>query len=162
MVTTATNDRFIVIGEVLGRFAVAMLQAIVILVAGRVLFGIHWGNPLAVAAVIIGFALFSTSASVLLGCLFRASEEVAPMRTAGIYAGLGVLGGCFFSLALVPTWLRVIGHGSPHAWAVDGLGRLGATNVGLRGVAVSLIVLFGLGFALFGFAVRRLRGELRA
>jgi ABC-2 type transport system permease protein len=161
MATTPTRDSYVVTGEMAGRLAICMIQAVVIVAAGALLFGIRWGNPIGVAAVLVLFALLSTSASVLVGCSVRLNETDAQFTTSGLTAGLGVVGGCFFSLALVPTWLRVIGHLSPHAWAVDALGRLGVTDAGIGSIAVPLLVLAAFTVVVFTLAVRQLSAAIR-
>jgi ABC-2 type transport system permease protein len=162
MGTAPISDRVIVGGEMLGRFVICLLQGIVIIVVGALAFDVRWGDPIGVAAVVALFAALSTSASVLLGCTLRLNENNAQFTTSGLTAGLGIIGGCFFSLALVPAWLRYVGHVSPHAWAVDALGNLEATDSGIRSVAVPLLVLGGITVVVFALAVRALRVAFRS
>jgi ABC-2 type transport system permease protein len=161
MGTAPISDGLIVGGEMLGRFVICLLQAIVIIVVGALAFDVRWGDPIAVAAVIVLFAALSTSTSVLLGCTLRLNENNAQFTTSGLTAGLGIIGGCFFSLALVSTWLRVAGHVSPHAWAVDALGNLEATDAGIGSVAIPLLVLASITVVVFALAVRALRAAFR-
>ncbi len=157
MATTPTSNIDIVAGEMTGRLVLSAIQATLIVVSGVLLFGIDWGSPVGVIAVTGLFALVATSISVIVGSRARMSTEQLTFTTVGLLATLGLLGGCFFSLALVPDWLRFAGHVSPHAWAVDAFGRLVATNGGLRSIVVPLLVLVAFAIALFVVAVRRLR-----
>jgi ABC-2 type transport system permease protein len=157
MATTPTRDIEIVGGEMAGRLILSAIQAVLIVASGIVLFGIDWGSPLGVIAVTGLFALVATSISVIVGSRARMSTEQLTFTTVGLLATLGLLGGCFFSLTLVPEWLRVLGHLSPHAWAVDAFGRLVATNGGLRSIIGPVLVLAAFAITLFVVAVRRLR-----
>ena len=156
MATTQTRTVYIVGGDILGRVFVALIQAFVIVVFGAVFFGVHWGNPAAVAVIILCFAVLAASAGALIDALFKTSAGFAPMRLIALYATLGVLGGCFFPLTVVPSWLRVVGHLSPHAWAVDALGRLGTTDSGIAGVFIPVLLLATVATLLAALAVRRL------
>jgi ABC-2 type transport system permease protein len=131
----------VVIGEGIGRFAVAVSQAVLIVAVTAVLFGISWGNPLGVAAVIGAFALLATAVALFVGAYARSSEQAVSLGPV-IGIGLGMLGGCMWPLDIVPPALRLVGHVTPHAWAVDGLvalmGATATTGDVLRAVGVLL------------------------
>ena len=153
MATTATRDREIVAGATLGRVVHILFQGFVLIAVGALLFGIKWGNLLAVATVVILFSLVATPIGLIVGS--RRSTVDSTFARVGASAVLGLLGGCFFALALVPDWMRILGHVTPHAWAVDGLSELVSTNAGLSDVLVPVAVLAGLAAFLFAIALKR-------
>lgn len=136
----------IVIGEGIGRFAVAVSQAVLIVAVTAVLFGISWGNPLGVAAVIGAFALLATAVAMFVGAYARSSEQAVSLGPV-IGIGLGMLGGCMWPLDIVPPAVRLVGRVTPHAWAVDGLVAL------MGGTATTGDVLRAVGVLLGGAAV---------
>jgi len=150
----------IVAGEIAGRFAMAVVQAFVIVAISGVLLGVHWGNVAATVVVIVLFALVAATTSVVIGCRLAGSHEQAIWLTDGFMTVLGVVGGCFFSLRLLPGWVREAGHVSPHAWAVDAFDRLIATNGGMVAILPSLLALGGFAAALLFVAIRGLRRAL--
>lgn len=131
----------VVIGEGIGRFAVAVGQAVLIVAVTAVLFGVSWGNPLGVAAVIGAFALLATAVAMFVGAYARSNEQAVSLGPV-IGIGLGMLGGCMWPLDIVPPAVRLAGRITPHAWAVDGLVALmgGTATAGdvLRVVGVLL------------------------
>ncbi len=161
MSTTPNARTVIVAGEIVGRAFVCFTQAVVIVLAGRLLFGVDWGDPLGIIMVIAMFALVGTSASLVLGSLGRGSLEQVSMGLLGVVGVLGLLGGCFWSLAIVPAWLRTAAHLSPHAWANDAFDKLLATDAGVQELWTPLVVLAGFAVALFVLAVASFRGALR-
>lgn len=107
----------------LGRFAIALVQALIIILGSLLFFGVHWGNPLGTAAVVIAFCLVSTGVAALLGSLFSSGQQAGP---AALLLGLGlaVLGGSMAPLEIFPKTARAIAHVTPHAWANDAFSKL--------------------------------------
>ena len=54
---------------------IACLQAAVIIFGSALLFGVNWGQPVGVAAVVILFALVGAGAGTFLGTLFRNEQQ---------------------------------------------------------------------------------------
>lgn len=109
---------WVLAGEWLYRLVVALLQAGLIVVVGSLFFGVRWGDPTAVAAIVLLFALASTGAAMLLGSWARSEAQVTSLAPP-LGIGLGMLGGCMWPLEIVGPIMRAIGHATPHAWAVD-------------------------------------------
>ncbi len=117
------RQRSIVAAQVLSLLVVAAAQSIGLLVLGRVLFGVHWGDPIAVGTVIALLALALSGASVLIGTWARSEEQaIATAVVVGIAAGM--LGGCVYPLDVVGSTVRTVGHAVPQAWAMDAFIRL--------------------------------------
>jgi ABC-2 type transport system permease protein len=138
---------WVLAGEWLYRLIVALLQAGLIVVVGGLFFGVRWGDPLAVAAIVGLFALASTGAAMLLGSLARSEAQVTSLAPP-LGIGLGMLGGCMWPLEIVGPTMRAIGHATPHAWAVDAFievvgGGATVTDVG-RELAVLAVFAAGL------------------
>jgi ABC-2 type transport system permease protein len=105
------------------RLVIAFAQAVGLLFVGWFLFGVHWGNPLAVGLVIALLSVSYAGASVLLGTTSRTEEHaIALSVVVGIAAGM--LGGCMYPLDVVGSVMRQIGHLVPQAWAMDAFIRL--------------------------------------
>ncbi len=144
-------------GEVGYRFGLAVVQALVVIAVGALLFGVSWGDPWAVAAIVAAFAALSAAASVALGSWARTPEQVtsfAPLL--GI--ALAMLGGCMWPLEAMGPTLRAVAGAVPHAYAVEAFQEVIGGGAGLADVGPQLAALlaFGLGFAaLAGLAHRR-------
>lgn len=156
MLATPTAARTIVIGEVLGRFAVAMVQGLFIVAASLLLFGVDWGNPAGAGAIVMLFALVGTGAGLLLGSVLKTPQQSVAF---GIFLGLGLaaLGGCMVPLEVFPEAMRRLAHVTPHAWALDGFGELLRRGGDLRDVLPELGVLAGYALVLLVAATWRFR-----
>jgi len=151
--------RDLVLGETLCYLTLALGQALLIVVVGAVMFGVSWGNPLAAAALIGMWALVGTGAGMVSGTLFRTPEQATAIGPA-VGIAFGMLGGCMWPLEIVPQSVRLLGHATPHAWAVDAWVTVLSRGGGLVDIAGYLAILAGYAVALFAFASFRLRRSL--
>jgi ABC-2 type transport system permease protein len=153
------RPRDLVLGEALCYLTLALGQALLIVVVGAVMFGVSWGNPLAAAALIGIWALVGTGAGMASGALFRTPEQASAIGPA-LGIAFGMLGGCMWPLKIVPQSVRVLGHATPHAWAVDAWVTVLSRGGGLADIAGYLAILAGYAVALLAFASLRLRRSL--
>ncbi len=155
MVSTPTGLSTILLGEALGRFGVAMLQGIFIVLSTALAFGVSWGDPLA-AAVIVGlFAAVGAGAAMLVGAVANNAEQASGV---GVFAGLGIaaLGGAMAPPEIFPPIMDAISRFTPHRWAIDGLREL-AVGGGVMDILPQVGVLAAFAVVLLGLATWRLR-----
>ncbi|MHB8464339.1 MAG: ABC transporter permease [Acidimicrobiales bacterium] len=158
MLATPTTPGTVLIGIGAGRLAIALVQAIVIITVGTLVFGVAWGNPVGLLLVVLLFALLSTAAALYVGATAKSFEQAIAI-TIPIGIGLGMLGGCMWPLAIVGPTMRAFGHITPHAWAVDALIKMGARR-GLGTIVTDLAVLGGAAVVAVALATRRLAKSL--
>lgn len=151
--------RDVVLGETLCYFALAMLQSLLIVGIGALLFGVSWGDPLAAAALVLAWALLGTGAGMLSGTVFRTPEQAGAIGPA-LGIALGMLGGCMWPLAIVTPVMQTIGHLSPHAWAVGAWTTVLSRGGHLPDIAVPLAVICSLAAVLLAVATLRMRRQL--
>ncbi|HEV3014537.1 MAG TPA: ABC transporter permease, partial [Actinomycetota bacterium] len=159
MLATPTTATTILIGQALSRFAVALLQGLIIFLVGWLLFGVDWGDPPAALLLVVTFALVGTGVGMLLGAVLRNAEQATSIGPP-VGIALGMLGGCMWPLAIVPEPMRAVGHLFPHAWAMDAFIALIAKGESVAGIAPQLAVLAGFAAALLALATWRLRRTL--
>jgi ABC-2 type transport system permease protein len=102
ILSTPTSPRTLIAGQLLGRLAIALLQALIIVLGSLILFGVNWGDPLGTAAVILAFSLVSTGAAMLLGTLFATEQQAGPVALL-LGLGLAALGGSMAPLEIFPA-----------------------------------------------------------
>jgi ABC-2 type transport system permease protein len=120
MIASPTSIATVLTGEALGRFAIALLQGLLIVLGSTVLFGIDWGN---LGTVILSVALLSlaaTGAAMLFGALMRSEQQAGAV---GVFVGLALaaLGGSMVPLEVFPPVMERIAHLTPHAWALGAM-----------------------------------------
>ena len=149
----------IVAGESASYLGIALLQSLIIVLVGALVFGVDWGDTTAAAALVAVWALVGTGAGMLAGTLFRTTEQATAIgTTAGI--AFGMLGGTMWPLEIVPPAMRAAGHLVPHAWAVDGWVEVLSRGGGIAEIATELAVLAGFAAGLLTLSSLRLRHRL--
>lgn len=160
MSATPTRSSHIMFGELLGRFGIALVQALLIVVASLVLFGVRWGDPLAVTVLVFVYCLVGTGAGMLIGSLLR-NENQASGIGLGLGLGLAALGGSMVPLEVFSDGMRRVAHTvTPHAWLIDGITELVSGGGGLSDVATEVAVLGGAAVVLIGLALLAFRRTL--
>jgi ABC-2 type transport system permease protein len=159
LLATPTTVTTILAGEALGRFALALLQGLLIFVVGWLVFEVDWGDPPAALVLVVIFALVGTGVGMLGGAVLRNAEQATSIGPP-VGIALGMLGGCMWPLAIVPEPMRLAGHLFPHAWAMDAFIDLISKDAGLAGIAGKLAVLAGFAAVLLAVATWRLRRAL--
>lgn len=143
-------------GEAVTYLCIALIQSSIVVAAGWVLFGVDWGSPVAVVALVVAWAAVGAAAGMVLGTVLRTPEQSSAIGPA-IGIVLGMLGGCMWPLEIVPDTMVTVGHLTPHAWAVDGWVELVARGGGVSDIARELAVLLGFALVLGVLAAHRLR-----
>ncbi len=161
MVAAPVTIGTVLLGSGAARLVFAVGQSAVILIAGRVLFGVEWGDTLAVAAVVVAFSLVGTGAGLLVGSVARTPEQAQGIGIP-LAIGLAMLGGAMWPLDVVSDPLRLVGHLTPHAWAMDAWVALVFEGAGFAGVWLEVLVLLGFALVLLAVALLALRRRLLA
>jgi ABC-type Na+ efflux pump permease subunit len=114
----------VVLGKWGARMTVGVLQIVVAMLAGTVLFGVRWGPNLpAVLAVLFAFASLAAISGMLLGNFGRTAAQV--MAVGVLVANvLACLGGCWWPIEVAPAWAQGLAHFLPTGWVMDALHQL--------------------------------------
>jgi ABC-2 type transport system permease protein len=159
MLSTPSSSREILLGIVLGRWVITLLQAAVIVFFSWLIFSVDWGDPLGTGAIILVFSLVAVGAGVLIGTLFSSEQQAGPV---GMIIGLvfAAIGGSMEPLQYFPSTMRKIAHITPHAWANDAFGTLLSNGGNLSSVWLDVTVLGAGAAVLLTLATWRLRRVL--
>ncbi|MEI8332762.1 MAG: ABC transporter permease [Chloroflexota bacterium] len=159
MLSTPTSVGTILVGEMLGRFGVAMIQGLFIVLLSAFVFGVDWGDPLGASALIVTFALVGTGAAMVVGAFSHNPDQAG---TVGVFAGmlLGALGGAMIPIEIFGEPMRTIAQVTPHYWAIAGFRGLVFDRATIVAIAPQIGVLGAMALALLAVATWRLRRQL--
>ncbi len=140
MLASPTPLGTVVVGEALGRYAIALFQGLLILVGTAVVFRVDWGDPVTATLTVALFAATATGAAILMGSALSNEQQAGSL---GVFLGLALaaLGGAMVPLEVFPPVMARIAHLTPHAWAIEALNETMATGAGPSEVATNLAVL---------------------
>jgi ABC-2 type transport system permease protein len=159
MLSTPTRVRSILLGELGGRFSIAMMQGLFIVLVSSLAFGVGWGDPVGAAIVVVLFALVGTGAAMTVGVFARNADQASAL---GVVLGmvLGALGGAMVPLELFDEPLSSLARLTPHAWAIDALRDLVYQDAGVIDILRQLSVLVVYAGALVLLGIWGLRRSL--
>ena len=106
------------IGKLLARFLVGMLQMVVLLAIGYALFGVSLGRSpamLLMPAAAISFA--AAAFGLIIACVARTHDSVMPFGTV-VAMTMSAIGGCWWPLDFEPWWMRAFAQFLPTTWTM--------------------------------------------
>lgn len=154
---TPTAKWTIVAGKVTGRYVLGLIQMALLIGFGAVLFHVPWGrSPVALAMVVLAFALAAVALGVLLATVSRTRSQASEL-TIMFSMLLAALGGAWFPLEITPAGFQAFAQVLPTTWAMNGFNEVILRGGGPAAVlpSVTILLAFAAGFLLI--ASRRLR-----
>lgn len=159
MLSTPTSITTILMGEVTGRFTIALTQGLIIMFGSALLFGVTWGNPIAAAAVMLSFSLVGAGAGMLVGSVAKNDQQASSIGL-GLGLGMAAIGGSMVPLEIFPETMKTIAHVTPHAWGNGAFAELLQRGGSIQDVAREIGVLLGYAAVLLVTAMVALRRTL--
>jgi len=153
MLAAPISSRSVLLGKVLVSLVIGAVSVGIVVVVTSLLLGARWGDPIAVAALILAADLAAGGIALLVVGLTR-NEEQASGLTAIVAMVFAVLGGSFYPLAQAPEELARLALFTPHAWFLRGVNDL-ASNEGVTIVLPSIVVLTAIGLVTGGLGLLR-------
>ena len=157
LAATPTHKITIIAGKVLGRMGAGLVQMILLIVFGAVVFKVQWArSPLALAAIMVAFALAAVALGVMLGTFAKTRSQSGGMVV--LFAMLlSALGGAWWPLEITPPVYQTVVRFIPTTWAMDGFNNVLVRGAGLAMVLPQVGVLLLFAVVFFTIGVARLR-----
>lgn len=149
----------ILIGKLLPCYAVSVGQGVLLLVLGKLVFGMRWGPDQWpwwqqagwLAAVVLATSFAAMGLAMLVAAVARTEAQVQLFGGVPVLV-LGVIGGCVLPREMMPEQAQAVTLFTPHGWALNGYRELLAAvpgyepNLAIVAQACGVLALFGLGF----------------
>ncbi|MCB8942667.1 MAG: ABC transporter permease [Ardenticatenaceae bacterium] len=146
-------------GKLSGVFITGLLQIIILIVAGILLFSVPWGqSPAALVLMILAFALATTSLGMMMAALTRTPAQANSLNTVVVLV-FASLGGAWWPLEIVPTWMQALGKLFPTYWAMTGFHDIITRGLGVTAVLPEVAVLVAYGIIFLAIGTWRFRYE---
>jgi ABC-2 type transport system permease protein len=123
ILSTPTRPRAVLFAKALVSMVLGVASLFVLIVAGRLILGAVWGDPLGVAILVIAAVLAAVGISALTTGIAKTPEAAGNIQ--GIVGTvLGLLGGVFFPIGEDGGILATVAAITPHHWFIRGLADL--------------------------------------
>ena len=146
----------IVAGKTIVSMTLAIVSMSIIVLGTALLLGATWGDPVALAALIIAAALAATGVA-LLAVSFARSEDQAGSIVAIVTLSLAVLGGSFFPTSQGPELMAMLSQLTPHQWFLTGVGDI-SSGGDIVSASTAIGILAAIGLLTGGIGMWRARG----
>jgi ABC-2 type transport system permease protein len=153
--TTPTRHGTIIAGKFASTFVTVLAQAVVLLIAGRLIFGIRWGSLDAVVLLTLVTAGVAGGLALLIISFARTPAQAGAIG-AGIYLVLALFGGNFTGTAQTGTTYAFIQRFTPNGWLLHGWDTT-MRGGGAADIRWQVLVPLGFAAAFFIFAVLNMR-----
>lgn len=151
----------ILIGFGLSRVVFGIVQSVLLLAVGAIVFGVDFGDPVGVALLVLAFSLLCAGAGLLVGSVVRNGDQAQAIGIP-VSVAMGMLGGAMWPLEIVGPTMRAIGHIVPHAWAMDAWTELVFDGASARDVLGEVTILMAYAAVLILVGSRLLHRRLSA
>lgn len=155
--TTPTDRTKILAGKFLAVFITVLLQGIVLMIAGRLAFGIQWGKTVSIALALTAQVIAAAGLGVLLISFVKSTKQGGPVLGGGLTV-LGMLGGLFTANIPggMPEAFNAIGNFVPQGWVLKSW-RLTLDGAAAGGLLVPVAATVAMGIVMFAIGARMFR-----
>lgn len=122
LLTTPTGSSQVLVGKMTGTYMIGLAQMTVLILASALLLQLRWGNPLALAILLLTAVAGATGWGMLLAAVSRRPGEVSAWGMAMTLL-FGLVGGSFFG-GTPPGLMGIIGMITPNYWGQIGFNTL--------------------------------------
>jgi ABC-2 type transport system permease protein len=161
LLTTPARPLDFISGYSLCLVAIAIAQ-IIIFIAAAWGFGMDIVGSLWLAFLIFFLAgLSSIGIGMVVASLTKTENQAEPL--CWLFAmPLAILSGCWFSLEIMPSYIRNVAYAFPYAHAIDASRGVLIRGVGLEAVGTDLLFLIGWAVVIFAIGVILFRRSMRS
>ena len=114
----------ILMGKTLPFFVLSLVQTIILMVSGRLLFDMSWGpQPLLLIPIMLCTSATATALGLMFSTLAKTESQVSSIGNLILLSSAGI-SGCLVPRAWMPPMSQKISLFTPHAWALDAYSEL--------------------------------------
>lgn len=159
LLTTPTGKPTFLGGKITGLFLTALVQATILIGAGKFVFGVNWGrDPLPMIVILLAFMFAIASLGILVAALSRTTAQ-AQSVTPILLISIAMLSGCYWPIEITPPMMQAVAKFMPTNWAMTGLVDIVVRGHGWDTVLLPTLVLLAFGAFFMTIGVWRLKFE---
>jgi ABC-2 type transport system permease protein len=138
-----------------------LVQCMVLLTFGKIVYNVNLGDLLAISLIVIGLAICATGIGLTI-CMLVKSENQGTAYTQIITMGGAIVAGLWFPFEIMPDFAQAIGKFTPQYWAQHGFQDVMIRGMNTADIGMTLLVLTAYGAAGLGVALLRYKRYLKS
>ncbi|WP_432362871.1 ABC transporter permease [Sporosarcina sp. UB5] len=143
-------------GYFLSFFLVGWIQFLLLIVLSSALFGVKWGNPFGLLALITSLLLCVVGLGIAIAGFVKTAEQQNAIGTLVIISTC-MLGGVYWPLNIVPEIMQKIANFVPQTWAMEGFTSLISDGGGIGNVIMPSLMLLGFAVLFLSVGLSRMK-----
>ena len=143
-------------GKILPYYLITLIQIAIMFGVAHLLFGMAFGDPVALAAISMALAAAATGLGIMIAALGKTDTQIGGL-TSLLTLTMSALGGCLMPTYIMPSFLQTLSRFIPHAWAMQGFQDVLVRGYGLAGILPEAGILLGFAAVFFLIGVWRFR-----
>ena len=143
-------------GKILPYYLVNLVQIAIMFSVAHLLFGMAFGNLLALATISMALAAAATGLGIMIAALGKTDTQIGGL-TSLLTLTMSALGGCLMPTFIMPDFLQKLSRFIPHTWAMQGFQDVLVRGYGLVEILPEAGILLGFALAFFLIGVWRFR-----
>jgi ABC-2 type transport system permease protein len=145
----------LLLGKLFARFIVGIVQMVLLLAFGWVLFGITLGrNPIALIIPTMGISFAAAALGLVVASIATAHDSVMPLGVT-VSMAMAAIGGCWWPLDFEPGWMRELARWMPTTWTMQAFNDLMIRNQPMTATLMPLAATIALGSIFLGIGLLR-------
>lgn len=143
-------------GYFLSFFLVGWIQFFLLIVLSSVLFGVQWGNPIGLMALVTSLLLCVVGLGIAIAGFVKTAEQQNAIGTLVIISTC-MLGGVYWPITMVPDIMQKISNFVPQKWAMEGFTTLITEGGAVGDNMMSYFVLLGFAAVFLSIGLSRMK-----
>ena len=145
-------------GSMIVAYITGAVQMGVLIISGKYLMGIDWGNSMAGVLLVSATFIFAVTSLGLMMTGFIKTQAQLGAMTPVILTSTSMLGGCMWPLEIVNNKvLLFLAELTPQKWAIQGMENIAAKGMGFEAAIIPSIVLLAMGIVFFSIGVKTVK-----
>jgi ABC-2 type transport system permease protein len=145
-------------GTMVVSFLVGIMQMSVLILGGKYLFGIDWGNSIAgIMTVTTVFVFAIISFGLMLSGIVKTEAQLGAIAPV-VLTSTSMLGGTMWPLEIVNNKILLfLAELTPQKWAMQGMLNIASKGMGFESIIIPSIVLLAMGIIFFTIGVKTVK-----
>lgn len=158
LLSTPTSRFQITVGYFLSFFLIGWIQFGILMAATSLLFGVHWGNLLGIFVLVTSILLCVVGLGLFISGFVKTTEQQSALGSVVVTATC-MLGGVYWPLDIVPSFMQKIAQFVPQTWAMKGFTELIARGGSVMDILAPVGILLAFAVVFLAIGITRVKYE---
>ena len=146
----------IALGNFMGSFIIGFLQIVIVLIISRYVMGFDYGLPFGSHLIILLFFMLASLGIATTVSGLAKNSNVIGMINNLIITPTCMIGGCFWPIEIMPSFMQKLANFVPQKWAIEAIQNLASgQTLAQNSIQIAVLTLFAIILLGFGSVVLR-------